>query len=733
MSMTTEGCRAASLRGCRKFWATRLLAIGTALLLAACGGGDGDDAAADAASASIGAAGGSVATPAGARVVIPAGALAAPTTIAIDRSSAGAPALPAGFAAAGSTFAFMPHGTAFSAAVTVSIPVDPAAVAAGRTPALYKTNAAGDWERVPGATLNGSVVTAQVTGFSWFSFGAAPPTISQQPQNATVNAGATATFSLTALGAPPFTYRWERSTDGGSSWTLIVGAADRTYTTPATAAVDNGTRFRAVVGNPDGETTSQAAILTVTTAVLAPAIATQPAGASIIVGASATFSVGVTGTAPLLQWQISRDGGTTFTDIAGATNASYVFATAALADNGALLRVVASNSAGSVTSMTAVLTVTTPGGGGGGASGAVIAVGSDFSVALLADGTVRSWGSDVSGTLGDGGADVDRSTPGAVVGLSDVVALDSSGSNTLALRRNGEVWGWGYNYFGALGNGGANPTVAPARYIGTAAFTGARAVSAGNSHSLVLRTDGRVEASGFNALGQLGNPAVLHDTATGVEVVVTAGMRPIIAISAGSGFSVALDEDGVVWTWGLNDVGQLGQGTTVDTNVPQRVVGIDPVRAISAGYNHVLAVARDGQLWSWGSNLNGKLGQGEIGNVRAQPGRVLLTGEIVGIAAGAEHSVSVHFDGTVFTWGINETGQLANGSGSPGYRSTPGFVSTLPSGIRAVAAGGGLGHSLALGPDGRVWTWGRNNHGQLGDGTTLDRLSPVVVPALNLN
>ncbi len=710
-----------------------LLAAAFALVLPGCGGGDDDGP--DSASASIGAGGGSVATPAGARVVIPAGALAAPTTIAIDRSDAAAPALPAGFVAAGSTFAFMPHGTAFAAPVTVSIPVDPSLVAAGRVPTLYKTNAAGAWERVPGATLSGTIVTAQVSGFSWFSFGAAPPTISQQPQNVTVNAGATATFSVTALGAPPFTYRWEQSTDAGVSWTVVSGATDRSYTTPPVGSGDNGLRLRAVVANPDGETPSQAAILTVTTAAVAPAITTQPAGVSIVVGGSATFSVAVTGTSPLLQWQISRDGGANFADVTGATNASTTHAGAALADNGVLYRVVVSNSAGSVTSMTALLTVTAPGTGGGGAAGAVLAVGSDFSVALLADGTVRTWGSDIGGAQGNGTASMaDRLTPGLVAGLSDVVAIDSGGGNTLVLRRNGEVWGWGYNGFGALGNGSYATAESPTRFIGTAVLRGVRAVAVGSAHSMVLRDDGRIETAGFNAVGALGNPAVAYETNTAVEVIVTPGMRPIVAISAGQNFSVALDEDGVVWTWGANDVGQLGQGTSVaSVNVPQRVVGIDPVRAISAGNNHVLAVARDGRIWSWGSNLNGKLGQGEIGAFLALPGRVLLTGEIVGIAAGAEHSVSVHFDGTVFTWGINETGQLATGSGSPGYRSTPGFVSTLPSGIRAVAAGGGLGHSLALGPDGRVWAWGRNDHGQLGDGTTTDRLSPVAVTGLDLD
>jgi alpha-tubulin suppressor-like RCC1 family protein len=259
------------------------------------------------------------------------------------------------------------------------------------------------------------------------------------------------------------------------------------------------------------------------------------------------------------------------------------------------------------------------------------------------------------------------------------------------------------------------------------------AVATGGAHSLVLRSDGRIEASGHNVYGQLGNPAAGYLSERGVEVTVTAGMRPIVAIAAGEGFSVALDESGVVWTWGHNSSGQLGHGTTIGTQVPQRVVGIDPVQLIAAGQDHVLAVARDGQLWSWGSNRNGKLGQGNVGPVLAQPGRVLLSGQVVAIAAGAEHSVSLHFDGTVFTWGINETGQLGNGSGSPGFRHTPGFVSLLPGGIRAIAAGNGLGHSLALGADGRVWAWGHNHRGQLGDGTLESRPTPVAVPSLNLN
>ena len=700
-------------------------------LLSACGGGS--DPPADAASATLGPAGGTVATPAGASVEVPAGALGANASIGIERSAAGAPELPQGFSAGSAVFAFTPHGTVFSAPVTVRIPVDPASVAAGLTPTLYKTDAAGTWQRVPGATLQGNLMVAQVSGFSWFAFGAAPPLITVAPQDVRVDAGASASFQVNALGTPPFRYQWQRSADAGASFSDIPGATGRSFTLATTTEADHDARFRVVVSNDDGPALSRSATLTVQPVVLAPVINTPPADASVQVGGVATFSVGVGGSAALYQWQISRDGGQSYTDMAGATNASLSLPAATLADDGARVRVVLSNAAGSVTSAAALLSVrsgsTTP----GSLTASRLAAGEDFSMAVVADGTLRAWGSDAGGTLGNGGSDVDRTTPGAVPSLSDVVAVASGGGATLALRRNGEVWSWGQNGLGALGIGSSMPTGTPMRFLGTPALGAARAVCTSGAHSLVLRSDGRIEASGHNVYGQLGNPAAGYLSERGVEVVVTAGMRPVVAVACGEGFSMALDEDGVVWTWGHNSSGQLGQGSTANTSVPQRVVGIDPVQHIAAGHDHALAVARDGRLWSWGSNRNGKLGQGAVGAFLAQPGRVQLTGQIVAIAAGPEHSLSLHFDGTVFAWGINETGQLGNGASSPGFSDTPLFVAGLPGGVTAIDAGGGLGHSLALGPDGRVWAWGRNHLGQLGDGTRLDRLTPVPVSGLNLN
>ncbi|HKS55794.1 MAG TPA: Calx-beta domain-containing protein [Steroidobacteraceae bacterium] len=144
--------------------------MGFALALSACGGGGDDDSGASnsqPAPSGIGAAGGTVTGPNGSKVEIPNGALAAVTQIAVDQTSSGAPPLPAGLTPIGQMFAFTPHGTTFAVPVAITMPFDPGAVPAGRTPALFKTNAQNEWQQVAGATFGASAVTGQVTSFSF--------------------------------------------------------------------------------------------------------------------------------------------------------------------------------------------------------------------------------------------------------------------------------------------------------------------------------------------------------------------------------------------------------------------------------------------------------------------------------------------------------------------------------------------------------------------------------------
>lgn len=188
----------------------------------------------------------------------------------------------------------------------------------------------------------------------------ATPSISSQPVAASVVAPAAATFAVTASGQPTPSYQWQRSTDGGSTYVDIAGATSASFTTGPTSLANHGERFRVQVSNSAGSVISQAQLLTVTAAQVAPAISQQPQDQSVAAGQTVTLTSAADGTpSPTLQWQVSLDGGTTWTNINGATSSSYAFTTSA-GDHGRRYRVVATNSRGSASSRGALLTVTSP-------------------------------------------------------------------------------------------------------------------------------------------------------------------------------------------------------------------------------------------------------------------------------------------------------------------------------------------------------------------------------------
>ena len=174
------------------------------------------------------------------------------------------------------------------------------------------------------------------------STAAVAPKISSQPASAKITAGQTATFNIAATGTAPMTYQWKKN---GAA---ISGASSSTYTTPAETTADTNAQFTVAVSNSAGNATSNAAVLTVTSATVAPAIATQPASQTVIAGKTASFTVAATGTAPL-TYQWSKNG----TAISGATSSTYTTP----ADNNAKFTVAVSNAAGSATSNAAILTV----------------------------------------------------------------------------------------------------------------------------------------------------------------------------------------------------------------------------------------------------------------------------------------------------------------------------------------------------------------------------------------
>jgi alpha-tubulin suppressor-like RCC1 family protein len=208
------------------------------------------------------------------------------------------------------------------------------------------------------------------------------------------------------------------------------------------------------------------------------------------------------------------------------------------------------------------------------------------------------------------------------------------------------------------------------------------------------------------------------------------------AIATGNAHTVTLTSDGKVFAWGANGEGQLGDGTTINRTTPvavnmSRALLGKTVTAIAAGADYTVALTSDGKVFAWGANWAGQLGDGTTIN-RTTPVAVDMSGALLGktvtAIAAAVHTVALTSDGKVFAWGLNDYGQLGNGT-TASYSTTPVAVdmsgALLGKTVTAIAAG--ARHTVALTSDGKVFAWGANWAGQLGDGTIINRTTPVAV------
>ena len=326
----------------------------------------------------------------------------------------------------------------------------------------------------------------------------------------------------------------------------------------------------------------------------------------------------------------------------------------------------------------------------------MVAAGGNHSLELKSDGTVWAWGDNTTGQFGDG-TTTGSKVPVLVPGLSGVRAVVAAVAHSLALKDNGTVWAWGYNSYGQLGDGTTTDRYTPVKVSG---LTGVRAIAAGNGHSLALKDDGTVWAWGFNLNGQLGD-----GTTRGRRFPVKVpGLSGVIAIAAGGSHSLALKNDGTVWAWGHNIHGQLGDGTTTSRYTPIQVKDpkdpstfITGITAIDAGSFHSLALKNDGAVWTWGYNIFGQLGDGTTAHSNI-PVQVSGLTNVTAIAAEFQHSLALQNNGDVWAWGNNLYGQLGDGTTAPS--SIPVRALSLTS-VKAIAAG--WSHSLALKDDGSVW------------------------------
>ncbi|WP_027659655.1 RCC1 domain-containing protein [Salinispora fenicalii] len=335
-----------------------------------------------------------------------------------------------------------------------------------------------------------------------------------------------------------------------------------------------------------------------------------------------------------------------------------------------------------------------------------------------------AWGSNASGQSGDG-TTTDSSIPVAVdlpVGTT-ITALAGGGLHSLALTSAGTVLAWGGNGSGQLGDGTTTDSSTPVA-VDLPVGTTITAIAAGNSHSLALTSAGTVLAWGYNNFGQLGD-GTTTDSSTPVAVDLPVGTT-ITALAGGGFHSLALTSAGAVLAWGTNGSGQLGDGTNTNSSIPVAVdlpVGTT-ITALAGGRFHSLAVTSVGAGLAWGLNDLGQLGDGTTTDSSIPVAVDLPVGTMItAVAAGDRHSLALTSAGTVLAWGLNATGQL--GDGTTTNSSSPVAVD-LPVGTTITAVAGAV-HSLALTSAGAVLAWGANDSGQLGDGTTVNSSSPVAV------
>ncbi|MBI4945196.1 MAG: T9SS type A sorting domain-containing protein [Bacteroidetes bacterium] len=350
--------------------------------------------------------------------------------------------------------------------------------------------------------------------------------------------------------------------------------------------------------------------------------------------------------------------------------------------------------------------------------GQTIAAGGWHSLSVCNDNTVRAWGLNASGQLGNGTSGTPIPVPVQVTSLAGITSIAGGGYHSLALKNDSTVWTWGYNSYGELGNGTNTDSNVP---VQVSSLTGITAIAGGMFHSFVLKNDSTVWAWGKNDVSQLGNGT---NTDSNVPIQVSS-LTGITAIAGGMFHSLVLKNDSTVWAWGYNAFGQLGNGNTnFVSNVPIPISSLTGIIAIAGGSSHSLALKNDGTIWAWGNNHDGQLGNGTNTDSNV-PVPVSSLTDIIAIEGGAGHTLALKNDGTIWAWGLNLSGQLGNGTNT--NSNIPVQINSL-TGIIAVA--GGSVHSLALKNDGTVWAWGDNDWGQLGNGTfgdTTDNNVPVQV------
>lgn len=381
----------------------------------------------------------------------------------------------------------------------------------------------------------------------------------------------------------------------------------------------------------------------------------------------------------------------------------------------------------------------------------------DTSVFLLKkDGTVFSWGYNGYGQLGDDTL-INKNKPTQVKGeegvgfLSEIKEIHSNKNTAFAINNNGDLYAWGQNNYGQLGDSSTTTRKTPVRVKGPEGvgfLTNIKKVIASNNTTYALREDGTLYAWGQNNYGQLGNGTntqINHPT----QVVGVGGnghLTNILDITTSNNSTYALKEDGTLYSWGYNGYGQLGNGTNTNKNTPVQVVGVggegylNDVDQISSNTNFIIAKLKNKTLLGWGQNSSRQLADGTTSNryspvqVRGVLGDGYMS-NIKEIYASPGSVYALTEDNILYSWGSNVNGKLGDGStvtqDFPVTVKDKDGVSNLSGISQVIISNSNSAYATKI--NGTIYSWGQNNYGQLGDGTIINKNIPVNIKVENVS
>ncbi|MBI4897517.1 MAG: hypothetical protein HY827_04025, partial [Actinobacteria bacterium] len=353
--------------------------------------------------------------------------------------------------------------------------------------------------------------------------------------------------------------------------------------------------------------------------------------------------------------------------------------------------------------------------GVGQASAVTVVAGDTHTCATARSGDVFCWGSNANGQLGDG-TTTTRNGPVKLAAPADVTALAVGGSHTCALVVDGSVYCWGANAGGQLGDGTTTQSLSP---VAVSGLSNVGQIAAGTSHTCALVAGGSVYCWGDNTNGRLGDGTT---TQRSLPVAVS-GIAAATSLSVGDAHACVV-EGGAVKCWGLGTSGQLGNGIASSSSTPVSVSGVSGAQQVTAGGSHSCARV-SGAVKCWGLNTNGQLGDGTTTSPRPTAVTAGSLSGVTQLAAGGNHTCAADSTPQVTCWGVNTNGQL--GDNSTTQRSTPTAVSGLTS---LIALSAGSAYTCAVAYVGLVQCWGAGAGGQIGDDGAVQRLVPATVPRL---